>query len=149
LMAPTFPLPLPPKPLDSWLRQHRVQAQQRGRDNVSALPYTQLGPVVRTALTLEARQGSLYLFMPPLNSAEDFVDLVAVIEVNVQPAASWHELAENTTTLYEQARLCRLGTEKFMLDGRHTGTGGGNHIVIGGAAPAGSQLPARPHPVRP
>ena len=179
-MAPTFPLPLPPKPLDSWLRQHRVQAQQRGRDNVSALPYTQLGPVVRTALTLEARQGSLYLFMPPLNSAEDFVDLVAaiedtaavlkkpiciegypppndprvrllkvtpdpgVIEVNVQPAASWCELAENTTTLYEQARLCRLGTEKFMLDGRHTGTGGGNHVVLGGPTPADSPFLRRP-----
>jgi len=67
-----------------------------------------------------------------------------VIEVNVQPAASWKELVENTQTLYEEARLARLGTEKFMLDGRHTGTGGGNHVTLGGAAPADSPLLRRP-----
>ena len=65
-----------------------------------------------------------------------------VIEVNMQPAANWRELVDNTTTLYEQARLARLGTEKFMLDGRHTGTGGGNHLVLGGPTPADS--PAAP-----
>ncbi|MBI3785771.1 MAG: transglutaminase family protein, partial [Deltaproteobacteria bacterium] len=46
-----------------------------------------------------------------------------VIEVNIHPAASWDELRNNTATLYEEARSTRLGTEKFMLDGRHTGTG--------------------------
>jgi transglutaminase-like putative cysteine protease len=53
-----------------------------------------------------------------------------VIEVNIHPAHSWQELVQNTTALYEEARLARLGTEKFMIDGRHTGTGGGNHITI-------------------
>ncbi len=63
-----------------------------------------------------------------------------VIEVNLHPSASWDELVKNTTALYEEARLSRLGTEKFMLDGRHTGTGGGNHILVGSACPADSPL---------
>jgi uncharacterized protein (DUF2126 family)/transglutaminase-like putative cysteine protease len=67
-----------------------------------------------------------------------------VIEVNIHPAASWNELVEHTTTLYEQARLARLGTEKFMLDGRHTGTGGGNHVTLGGFTPADSPILRRP-----
>jgi uncharacterized protein (DUF2126 family)/transglutaminase-like putative cysteine protease len=67
-----------------------------------------------------------------------------VIEVNIHPARSWSELVENTTALYEEARLARLGTEKFMLDGRHTGTGGGNHVTLGGATPADSPMLRRP-----
>lgn len=67
-----------------------------------------------------------------------------VIEVNVHPAASWKELVANTTALYDDARLARLGTEKFMLDGRHTGTGGGNHVALGAAFPSDSPFLRRP-----
>jgi uncharacterized protein (DUF2126 family)/transglutaminase-like putative cysteine protease len=67
-----------------------------------------------------------------------------VIEVNVPPTNDWPELVAQTTSLYEDARQCRLGTEKFMLDGRHTGTGGGNHFVLGAATPADSPFLRRP-----
>jgi uncharacterized protein (DUF2126 family) len=71
-----------------------------------------------------------------------------VIEVNIHPASAWDDLEQNVTTLYEEARLARLGTEKFMLDGRHTGTGGGNHVTIGGATAADSPLLRRPDLLR-
>lgn len=67
-----------------------------------------------------------------------------VIEVNVHPAHSWGELVEQATHLYEAAHETRLSTEKFMLDGRHTGTGGGNHFVLGGATVADSPFLRRP-----
>ncbi|MET7402024.1 transglutaminase family protein [Dactylosporangium sp. NPDC005572] len=63
-----------------------------------------------------------------------------VLEVNLPPAASWDELVTLTHQLYSEARLARLGTEKFDLDGTHTGTGGGNHVTLGGATPADSPL---------
>jgi len=140
--------------------------------------------VVRTALCVEPRNGRLHVFVPPLSTTEDYLDLVTavrdtaaalalpvvlegtpppndprlghikvtpdpgVIEVNLHPASSWSELVCQISTLYEEARLSRLGTEKFMLDGRHTGTGGGNHIVIGGPTAADSPVLRRPDLLR-
>ena len=67
-----------------------------------------------------------------------------VIEVNIHPAKDWTELVDHTEFLYEAAHQTRLSSEKFMLDGRHTGTGGGNHFVLGGATPADSPFLRRP-----
>ncbi len=71
-----------------------------------------------------------------------------VIEVNVHPAKSWKEVNENYNMLFDSARECRLGAEKFMLDGKHTGTGGGNHLTLGGVTPSDSPLLRRPDLLR-
>jgi uncharacterized protein (DUF2126 family) len=136
--------------------------------------------ITRMALCAEPRHGVLYVFMPPAQALEDYLELCAaveataaelklpvvlegyeppkdprletlritpdpgVLEVNVHPAKNWDELVDNTVYLYEQAHATRLITEKFMLDGRHTGTGGGNHVVLGGSTAADSPFLRRP-----
>jgi uncharacterized protein (DUF2126 family) len=169
----------------------RYTSWQRGlpEDTLQAHGLSEQGPAdaghegrhfVRTAMALEAREGNLHVFLPPLEDVTHWLDLVAeieatarelgqaivlegypaphdprlkrfsvtpdpgVIEVNVHPAHSWQEMVDNTEVLYEEARLSRLGTEKFMLDGRHTGTGGGNHVTLGGPSPADSPMLRNP-----
>ncbi|MCE4537360.1 transglutaminase family protein [Pelomonas sp. P7] len=152
--------------------------------------------VTRTALCVEARDprrangpkaeavgrasGVLYVFMPPLEKLDHYLELLVaveaacedtgfkivlegyppprdsrlkllqvtpdpgVIEVNIHPAHDWGELVQHTEFLYEAARQTRLSSEKFMIDGRHSGTGGGNHFVLGGATPADSPFLRRP-----
>jgi uncharacterized protein (DUF2126 family)/transglutaminase-like putative cysteine protease len=71
-----------------------------------------------------------------------------VIEVNIHPSISWDQLVDRTTTLYGLAKQARLGTDKFMADGRHTGTGGGNHVTLGGETPEQSPFLRRPDILR-
>ncbi|MDB5484206.1 MAG: transglutaminase-like, partial [Tardiphaga sp.] len=139
----------------------------------------QSGPV-RTAMSIEIRDGILCAFMPPVEKLEDYLELIAVvestaeemkmqvhvegypppfdprvevikvtpdpgvIEINIHPAATWREAVTTTLSLYEDAAHVRLGANRFLVDGRHTGTGGGNHVVVGGDKPENSPFLRRP-----
>ncbi|MGB6221133.1 DUF2126 domain-containing protein [Haloferula sp.] len=81
---------------------------------------------------------------PRLNSFSVTPD-PGVIEVNIHPSKTWNEIVSKNKVIYEEARNIGLGTEKFMEDGRHSGTGGGNHIVVGGDTPLDSPFLRRPH----
>ncbi len=149
-------------------------AQQDIREQIA------IDGAVRTALAVEAREGKLCIFMPPVERLEDYLELVyaaeltakeldlpihiegyppptdhrlevikvtpdpGVIEVNVHPAHSWREAIQITMGLYEDARYSRLTTSKFLIDGRCIGSGGGNHVVLGGRTPADSPFLRRP-----
>ncbi len=130
---------------------------REGRLHVFFPPFTHLEHYLKLTAAVEATAAALSLpvvlegYEPPQDNRIERLMVTpdpGVIEVNVHPAKHWRDLADNTTALYEIARNCRLGTEKFMLDGRHTGTGGGNHITIGGATPADSPLLRRPDLLR-
>ncbi len=176
--------PFAPTPV---FKSKRVQQFTNGRSNShvsldepAPKPGASASHIVRTAMCTQARNGHLYVFMPPMERLDDYLELVAriedtaealsqpvvlegyppprdnrltmlqitpdpgVLEVNIQPSKTWEELLKLTTTLYEEARLNGLSTEKFMLDGRHSGTGGGNHFVMGGEAAEHSPFLRRP-----
>ena len=86
-------------------------------------------------------------YLPPPDPRVELFKITpdpGVIEVNVQPAGDWESLKDVTNGIYDDARACRLGTEKFQRDGRHAGTGGGNHLVLGGPKPEDSPFLRRP-----
>ncbi len=176
--------PLPPRAQLAQVYSAGGGSAEASADRQTRIEQVAVAGAVRTALSIEPRDGATCVFMPPVERLEDYLELLVaieesakatgtsvhvegyppppdprlnlikvtpdpgVIEVNVHPASSWRQAVETTTTLYEEARQSRLGTDKFMIDGRHVGTGGGNHVVIGGATPSDSPFLRRPDLLR-
>jgi uncharacterized protein (DUF2126 family)/transglutaminase-like putative cysteine protease len=172
----------PPLPTREELEKLYTQPRAAGTRNLAPPPAgaADIGGSVRTALTVEPRNGVLCVFMPPVERLEDYLALIAtiertareigakvhvegypppydprldmikvtpdpgVIEVNIHPASTWRQAVDTTMGIYDDARQSRLGTDKYMIDGRHVGTGGGNHVVLGGSTPADSPFLRRP-----
>ena len=116
-------------------------------------PLTELDDYLDLLAAIEATAADLHMkvviegYPPPRDARLKMLQVTpdpGVIEVNIHPASSWDQLVDHTEYLYQSAHESYLSTEKFMTDGRHTGTGGGNHFVLGGATPADSPFLRRP-----
>jgi len=183
-MDPTIDRPDLPEPADlDDVRKTQALASFVANtpvQGINAQTPTEIEGFVRTALSVEPRNGRLCVFMPPVTMLEDYIDLLhvaesaalrlglkvhiegyapphdprlnvirvapdpGVIEVNIHPSHSWQDCVSITTGVYQEARESRLCAEKFMIDGKHTGTGGGNHVVVGGATTMDSPFLRRP-----
>jgi len=181
-----FPSPFERSPFEprGVLPQPGVMPEPIRSERRNFTDMNEVDPAAPTAIAVEARDGHVRIFLPPLEDAERAIELVnviesvaeelgqpvvvegypvprdprleslmvtpdpGVIEVNVQPTGSWAEMSEVIETIYSEARQARLGTEKFDIDGSHTGTGGGNHVTLGGATPSDSPLLRRPDLLR-
>jgi len=124
-----------------------------GRLHVFLPPLTVYDDAVELIAVVEraaAAQGSAVVvdgYAPPRDARGRSFSVTpdpGVIEVNVSPSSSWAELVERTEQLDAEARRLGLVTEKFTLDGLHTGTGGGSHLTLGGVTPKESPFLRRP-----
>lgn len=176
--------PRGPLPSRAQLATRRGRVERDPREDRPIAPKESASWIVRTAMCAEVRSGVLHVFMPPVATLDDYLELVAaveasaaaarlpvllegyppprdprlghlsitpdpgVVEVNIHPSQSWDELVANTTHLYDAAWQARLTAEKFLVDGRHVGTGGGNHVVLGGATVDDSPFLRRPDLLR-
>ena len=145
--------PAPRRGFSMPVRTALAIEQRDGQLCVFMPPVERLDDYVELLAAIEATAAELNLpihiegYLPPHDPRLNVIKVTpdpGVIEVNVHPVEAWHDAVGVTQALYEEARLSRLGTDKFLIDGRHTGTGGGNHVVLGGENAADSPFLRRP-----
>ncbi|MCY4043959.1 MAG: transglutaminase family protein, partial [Cellvibrionales bacterium] len=173
----------PPKEPDPFTEKHPLTPNPKEQFPLPAIA-PESKTVIKHCLGSRMLDNKLTIFIPPLDNVEQFIQVIAaieitastlhlpivlegyecptdprinklfitpdpgVIEVNIHPAENFEQIEATTTALYQEAREARLATEKFMLDGRHTGTGGGNHITLGAKTPKDSPILRRPDLLR-
>ncbi|MGB9365825.1 MAG: transglutaminase family protein, partial [Xanthobacteraceae bacterium] len=151
---PPLPDPAPPPPAEDGIVRTALAVEPRDGRLCVFMPYVGATEdylaVLRAVEAAAVKLGTpvhIEGYAPPADPRLDVIKVTpdpGVIEVNLHPARSWRELVAISQGVYEDAGASRLGTEKFMRDGRRTGTGGGSHIVVGGATPAESPFLRRP-----
>ncbi len=193
--SPVEPVVTPPDPRTEALRAHEAKQRetmtamlQRLVQSRSATPAallqaqgtSVLGAAIGTALCVEERDGAVRVFFPPLESADDFLALLAIVdetaqtlsmsvalegyppvstpelkkfcvtpdpgvlEVALPPVTTVRQHAELVDAVFDVALHAGLHSEKYLLDGRMAGSGGGNHVTFGGPEPLQSPFLQRP-----
>ena len=166
-------------------RPARSPPTRRSSRSATEQEISEIEGEVRTAITVEVRDGHLCVFLPPVETLEDYLELVAAAEAAAKsvglpvpdrglsrrrpirgstssasrptPASSRSTSTRPRTGTTasrprprstRRRRQTRLGADKFMIDGRHTGTGGGNHVVVGGVDARRQPVPAPARPAQ-
>ncbi|MCX6938050.1 MAG: transglutaminase family protein [Verrucomicrobia bacterium] len=78
-------------------------------------------------------------YAPPYDAARlptiGFASDPGVLEINLTPCPDWCAYDDQLRDLYAAADAVGLCAQKFQLNGREVGTGGGAHLVFGGPTP--------------
>ena len=91
-------------------------------------------------------------YAPPTDPRLDVIKVTpdpGVVEVNLHRREKLaRRRGDHHTASTRMRGVTRLGAEKFMRDGRQTGTGGGSHIVVGGRDTGDKPVPAPARPAQ-
>ena len=175
-----LPPPEPPEPVLPSPDPRRGAEADPAQARLTSAARPPPGAAIRTALCVEAREGRVHVFLPPVAGAEDFLELVraagaagaaagvevqlegyppppspllrrltvapdpGVLEVNLPPCRSSRDHVAALETAYQAALHAGLHAERYLLDGRLAGSGGGHHLTAGGPTPLESPLLRRP-----
>jgi uncharacterized protein (DUF2126 family) len=96
-----------------------------------------LAAIEETAESLNSPPLALEGYPPPHDDAWESLSVIpdpGVIEVNLPPAANWESLEKTVSALFLAAEQCGLRGTRLLPSGEIAATGGGGHLVLGGAS---------------